>query len=359
MDIKVEEKSTKELFSTPLLQQTAFWSDVKENLGYKGFAYNLKVREKELKLTPKATSSYLFDDMLILSKPVNQYSSIAYVPYGPLLTPNEEVQGEFIEELSEELRTILPSSTILIRYDLPWKQAYEESDENLALKELRINFGTDNHNIRHSSSNILPNYTTILDLSGSEEEILMRMKSKTRYNIRLAYRKGVYVKEGTRADLPIFLKLYEDTSLRNGIRFHDSQFFEALYLATEEDAKFSLLIAFYNDVPTSAMFLTITDQRATYLYGASSSENRDSMSTYALQFEAIRRAKALGATEYDMFGIGPKDDDSNPLSGLSKFKLGFGGECFSRMGCWDYPLKQEDANSFFAQELNWQKYHIG
>ena len=83
------------------------------------------------------------------------------------------------------------------------------------------------------------------------------------------------------------------------------------------------------------------------------------MSTYALQFEAIRRAKALGATEYDMFGIGPKDDDSNPLSGLSKFKLGFGGECFSRMGCWDYPLKQEDANSFFAQELNWQKYHIG
>ena len=115
MDIKVEEKSTKELFSTPLLQQTAFWSDVKENLGYKGFAYNLKVREKELKLTPKATSSYLFDDMLILSKPVNQYSSIAYVPYGPLLTPNEEVQGEFIEELSEELRTILPSSTILIR----------------------------------------------------------------------------------------------------------------------------------------------------------------------------------------------------------------------------------------------------
>ena len=51
------------------------------------------------------------------------------------------------------------------------------------------------------------------------------------------------------------------------------------------------------------MFLTITDQRATYLYGASSSENRDSMSTYALQFEAIRRAKALGATEYDMFGM--------------------------------------------------------
>ena len=358
MNIKGEDKETSNLFSTPLLQQTSFWSDVKENLGFTGRAYNLKVREKELKQIDKASSSYLFDDMLILSKRISDDASIAYVPYGPLLSPHEELQGEFIEDLSESLRPLLPKSTILLRYDLPWKTDGYDEGENIELEELRINFGTNNHNIRHSYTNNLPTYTTMVDLSPSEDEILSRMKSKTRYNIRLAIRKGVNVRQGSYADLPIFLALYEETANRNGIKNHDSSFFEALYKAKENDASFHLLIAEKDGIPLSAMFLTITDQRATYLYGASSSTGRETMSTYLLQWTAMCFSKKKGVIEYDMFGIGPKDDPTHPLSGLSRFKLGFGGECFSRMGCWDYPLKTEEAEAFFAQETTFERYHL-
>ena len=62
------------------------------------------------------------------------------------------------------------------------------------------------------------------------------------------------------------------------------------------------------------------------------------MPTYALQWEAIRRAKAAGCLEYDMFGVAPQTDPTHPMYGLWKFKHGFGGEIFHQLGCWDYPL---------------------
>ena len=45
--------------------------------------------------------------------------------------------------------------------------------------------------VSESSHNIQPPRTIIVDLHGTEDDILARMKQKTRYNIRLAAKKGV------------------------------------------------------------------------------------------------------------------------------------------------------------------------
>ena len=175
------------------------------------------------------------------------------------------------------------------------------------------------------------------------------MKRKTRYNIRLAERKGVSVREGNKKDLPIFLSLYEETAKRNGIRNHSEESFEALFESKEDDATIRLLIAEKEGEALSAMFLSVSDNMASYLYGASSSFGRENMSTYILQKEAMLKAKALGANTYDMFGIAPSKEDNHPLSGLSQFKLGFGRYRVERMGCWDYPLS-EKAERFYLEE---------
>lgn len=356
MYIRTEQKETDELFVTPLLQQTAFWSSVKRNLGFSALAFDIAVREKELR-RDRPSSSYVLDDVLVLTRKINREESIAYVPYGPLLAPDEDLQGDFMESLSEQLREKLPSDCILIRYDLPWQAGWDD-DVSADLRELRLNWGTINHNIRSSRSPQLPTHTTFVSLDGSEEDILSRMKGKTRYNIRLAQRKGVHVIRGTEQDLPVFLSLYRQTARRNGILEHGRDSFEAMFRSPEKDARFELLIASLDGVPLSAMFLTISDDRATYLYGASSDMMRESMSTYALQFAAMLRAKELGARTYDLFGIAPPNQRHHPLSGLSRFKLGFGGELIERMGCWDYPLDSVKCEGFFVEEATWRGYHV-
>ena len=106
------------------------------------------------------------------------------------------------------------------------------------------------------------------------------------------------------------------------------------------------------------MFLVITGNRGTYLYGASSSRKRNLMATYALQWKAITLAKERGCSEYDMFGIAPNPDPDHPMYGLYRFKTGFGGEIYRSMGCWDYPLDSEVYSYFAATELISQGYHI-
>jgi lipid II:glycine glycyltransferase (peptidoglycan interpeptide bridge formation enzyme) len=99
------------------------------------------------------------------------------------------------------------------------------------------------------------------------------------------------------------------------------------------------------------MFLVLSGKRATYLYGASSSTNRHLMSTYALQWDAMERAKERGCKEYDMFGVSPNPDPSHPLYGLYRFKTGFGGALFHRMGCWDYPLDGKTYEAYRTSEM--------
>lgn len=366
-------KDIEELFQTSIVQQTSFWSEVKKKLGTSTMAVNFTSVRNRLYTTTESNEKF-DSDLLVLIQPVNNEDCIAYVPYGPETEPDEELQGAFLEELSESLRSHLPLNCIMIRYDLCWESYWARGDEfydeqgnwlgepEKNTQEMRFNFSTQQWNFRKAQFNILPSHTIYIDLQAPLSVILARMKPKTRYNIGLSQKKGVTVRVAGMESLSVWYQLYKETATRNRIVLNDLRYFEAILTARVENssspAEVQLLIAEYDRKPLAAMFLIISGNRGSYLYGASTSEHRNLMATYALQWEAIRQSKLQGCTEYDMFGVSPGPDASHPLYGLYKFKIGFGGTMFHSLGCWDYPLDEDKYMSYKFSELRSQGFHL-
>lgn len=361
-------KEAKEIIETPIVQQTAFWSEVKRMQGIEPLAYDFKLETSETHIE-NFGEKYINADVLLFQQNVGDKKSIAYVPYGPEIEPAGENKGAFLEELSEILRGHLPKECILIRYDLYWKSFWTDTDDSFdengewigppdkEIQELRFNYCTNYWNLKKSNTDILPSNTIYVDLTPEKEIILKRMKPKTRYNIRLSEKKGVSVYRADLDKIALWYELYKQTAIRNNIRLHHIDYFKSVLKAKAADAEVMLLIAEKEGTPLAAMFLIITGKRATYLYGASSSQVRNNMATYAIQWKAIKIAKEKECFDYDMFGIAPKSDPTHPLSGLYRFKSGFGGSQFHRMGCWDYPLNNEIYNYYTAMEIQNPTFH--
>lgn len=371
MNIRLEPKEITDAYSTPIVQQTSFWSKVKEQLGMSSCAFDYSMRNSEL-YTHVGGYTYTQADFIMFFQYLNREDYIAYLPYGPEIEPSEENQGIFLEELSESLRSFLPKHCIALRYDLNWESHWCKADDfdeegrwiglpGKESQEIKLNYGTCCHNLRKANTNILPVNTIVLDLSTTEEKLLARMKPKTRYNIRLALKRGVEVRSAGIEGLQIWYSLYKETALRNGLHLNDIQYFHSIFASKMEcdDPKVNvkLLIAYHDNTPLAAMFLVFSSHRATYLYGASSSSHRNLMPTYALQWRAIQLAREHNCLEYDMFGIAPYADASHPMYGLYKFKHGFGGEIYHQLGCWDYPLKEDMYQYFTAKEMSLQGYY--
>jgi lipid II:glycine glycyltransferase (peptidoglycan interpeptide bridge formation enzyme) len=372
MRLSLERKSTQYLERTSILQQTAFWSELKEKQGLETRAFDIKIKSGDL-FNSCAENDYYYDDFLILFQNIGNGFNIGYIPYGPTIEPHEEFQGQFLEELSESLKPYLDKKCVMLRYDLLWESPWAKDNSRFnggdwigppekQNQELRLNFSTQNWNLKKANTNILPKDTLFINLRYSEKDILNQMKPKTRYNIKLSQRKGVRVRKAHMDDIAIWYELHKETSKRNGIFLDHMEYFKNVLKTdathTKSPAKVELLIAEFNNKPLAAMFLVYSGNRATYLYGASSSGNRNLMAPYLLQWDAINRARENGCTEYDMFGIAPNCDPSHPLYGLYRFKTGFGGNIFHRMGCWDYPLDNENYDLFQTIEMKSQGYHV-
>jgi lipid II:glycine glycyltransferase (peptidoglycan interpeptide bridge formation enzyme) len=184
-----------------------------------------------------------------------------------------------------------------------------------------------------SPHNIQPPRTLIVDIKGAEEEILARMKQKTRYNIRLAEKKGVTVRAWD--DIESFHKMMFLTGGRDGFGIHSLAYYKSAYDLLYPKEMGELLAAEYEGKPLAALFVARNGNRAYYLYGASTDEERNRMPTYLLQWEAIKWAKARGCEEYDLWGLPDEDEATleanfekqhNGLWGVYRFKRGFGGE---------------------------------
>ncbi len=187
--------------------------------------------------------------------------------------------------------------------------------------------------LENSPHNIQPPRTLIVDITGSEDEILARMKQKTRYNIRLAEKKGVIIRAWN--DLESFHKMMLVTGGRDGFGVHSLEYYRRAYELLHPKQKGELLLAEYEGKLLAALFVARNGNRAYYLYGASTDEERNRMPTYLLQWEAMKWARACGCEEYDLWGV-PDEDEStleadfekrhDGLWGVYRFKRGFGGE---------------------------------
>ena len=372
MITEIFKKDIEDVYNTPIVQQTAFWSEVKRKLGLNTTAIDFRVKKNEI-LSDSSDNCRIKGDMLVIIRRLDNNNSIAYVPYGPEIEPDEEMQGIFLEEMSEILRSFLPSDCIMVRYDLAWESYWAKDPDFFGIdgawlgppensvQEIRFNFNSIYWNFRKSFSNNLPTNTIYIDLTKKKDDILKSMKQKTRYNIGLSEKKGVTVRKAGIKELETWYRLYHETSVRNHFHLHDIEYFRTI-LSVDTDNTLSpanvlLLIADKASEPLASMFLVISGNRGTYLYGASSSENRNMMASYALQWKAMNIAKETGCSEYDMFGVAPAPDPGHPLYGLYRFKSGFGGKMFHTLGCWDYPFDKEKYNAFRSAELTHKGYH--
>jgi lipid II:glycine glycyltransferase (peptidoglycan interpeptide bridge formation enzyme) len=342
MKLAITRKQTDELVPTPIVQQTAFWGRVHRRLGFGTDAFDVTL--------PSGAG-----DFLVLRSQLTADLDYAYVPFGPELAPASEDMGRYLERLSLELRPLLGTRTAFIRWDLPWEAVHaRDAAPTRQLRELRMNLGTDEQNLWKASRDLLPADTVLIDLGDPEETILARMHPKTRYNVRLAERRGVVVTEGGVDDLREWYEVYLETTTRHALAPMSFAHAEAILSERAEDAASpvvtKLLLARHDRRLLAGMLLGLAPTRATYLYGASTRAHRELMGSSALQWGAIRAAKAHGCRDYDLLGAAPHADTPHALSRIHRFKRGFGGRLLHREGCWDFPFDEATYHAWRGHE---------
>ncbi len=264
--------------------------------------------------------------------PGGRFLSVAYVPRGPVVDWDDAARVRAI--LGQIARAARKRRAIFVRIE-PGLVEEERAGPDSVLTEAGFQA------VRRT---IQPRRTVLVDISGSEDEILGRMKQKTRYNIRLASRKGVAVRKGGRDDLPAFTRLVQVTGGRQDFGVHSPAYFRAAFDQFSSGDRVGLLLAEFEGRPLAGLMVFALGETAWYLYGASSEEERQRMPAYLLQWEAMRWARAKGCTQYDLWGVPDEDEEtleaefadrSDGLWGVYRFKRGFGGRLIRWAGAYD------------------------
>ena len=177
-----------------------------------------------------------------------------------------------------------------------------------------------------ASVNLEPDETLVVDLRLSEAELLAGMHHKTRYNIKLAEKKGVSVRLAKESDWPVVLTLLQDTARRDHFRLHPSQYYQILFAKPQV----KIYVAAVGGKILAVGVFTVFGDTSTYLHGASANHDRALMAPYLLHWRVMRAAKTQGLNYYDFFGI-----SQQRWPGVTRFKLGFGGQRQAVCGTFD------------------------
>jgi lipid II:glycine glycyltransferase (peptidoglycan interpeptide bridge formation enzyme) len=301
--------------------QSSEWAETKRQVGWT--PHRLLFLDQQTN-APRAAAC------LLRRRPTRLPVSVAYVPKGPVLQPSDlplaDILLQHIEHLARD------QGTIFVKID---PDVRADSDDGAAFTDLLRQRGW-----RPSSEQIQFRNTLLSDLTPDEDALLASMKSKTRYNIRLATRRGVTVRAGTVADLPLFYQMYVETGARDGFVVRPFAYYRHIWETFLQAGMAHLLLAEVDGDAVAGLILFRFARTAWYMYGASTRRQRRLMPNHLLQWEAMRWAKAQGCTTYDWWGAPDVLDESDPMWGVYRFKAGFNGTFVTHIGAWDYPISQ-------------------
>jgi lipid II:glycine glycyltransferase (peptidoglycan interpeptide bridge formation enzyme) len=256
--------------------------------------------------------------------------AVAYVPRGPAVDWSDaRVVEAVLQQLESEARR---SRAFFIKID-PAVQA--DTEVGRAVTAMLYHRGW-----RFSPEQIQYRNTVISDLTLDEESMLAAMKPKWRYNIRLAERKGVHVRDGVAGDLPTFYAMYIETGTRDGFLVRPYEYYRNVWERFLEEGLAHLLLAEVEGHAVAGIILFRFGPTAWYFYGASTDQARDLMPNHALQWAAMRWAKHAGCTRYDWWGAPDNLTEEDPMWGVYRFKMGFGGQFVPGIGAWDFPISR-------------------
>ncbi len=342
----VRSAELEELDENEEILQTGFWASFKARSGWQAHPLALEKGEESL-------------PFLVLSRRLKPAGVLVYVPFGPPLEEPSIGREELLLRLTDRIAPFLPVNTFAVRYDLPW---FREGLGNLP-QPLERGKRPVRGRLKKSGTDIQPVSTVILDIGRDEDAILKGMKSKTRYNIRLSFKKGVEVEEGGEEKLEPWYQLHRETGARDRIAVHSLAYYRGLFETVHGYSgrvpEYRILLARAGNELLGGIIVGFWGRRAWYPYGASSGRRRNLMPNYALQWRAIQLARERDCTEYDLFGIPPSDDPKHAMAGLFQFKTGFGGRIINRMGCFDVVLKPAAYSLYNTAESVRRFYYKG
>ena len=297
-------------------QQSLEWAKVKQSW-------------KREVILAEDTNGKINGSLMVLVRKIPFFGNIMYSARGPVCDiHNIEVLRQITEGAKELAKKY---NAIVLRIEPDIKS--NDTDFRNIMLELGYSIKDDAKNFRDE---IQPRYVFRLDTKNkTEDEIFKNFHQKTRYNVRLATKKGVTGKEGTREDLKDFHKIMVTTGIRDGFITRPLEYFEKMYdcLGPEH---MKILMAYYDGKPISGVIPIMYGNKTWYLYGASSNEHRNLMPNYLLQWEMIKIAISRKSDIYDLRGVPGIADDSN---GLYRFKKGFGAEYTEFIGEVYIPFK--------------------
>ncbi len=339
-------QSWNELISSlpmPHLLQTWEWSQVKSRYGWKAMPF--------VWYNSQGSSQKPICAAMVLKRSIaiGGFAAklcVLYIPKGPNLDWNN---ASLRLRVLEDLKTFAKrQGAIFIKMDPDvvlgtgqpgTNDAIENPDGHAVLSDLEKNgwfFSNDQIQFRN---------TVLVNLIPCEEELLSKMKQKTRYNIRLAQRKGVSVRTGTASDRPLLYRMYAETSVRDGFLIRGEDYYQTVWNTFGAPTSFGNvfstpftepLIAEVDGKPVGAVSMFYFAKQAIYLVGMSRDEHREKMPNYLLQWEAMRRAKDLGCTVYNLWGAPDEFNENDGLWNVFRFKEGLGGTISRTIGAWDY-----------------------
>ena len=277
---------------------------------------NVKTSWKKEVILAEDSSKKIIGSLMVWIRKIPIFGNIMYSARGPVCDIHNI---EVLKQITEGAKELAEKYNAIVLRIEPDIKSDDTTFKNIML-ELGYSIKDDAKNFRDE---IQPRYVFRLDTKGkTEDEIFKAFHQKTRYNVRLATKKGVTVKDGNKEDLKDFHKIMITTGKRDGFIIRPLEYFEKMYdcLGPEH---MKILMAYYEGKPISGVIPIMYGNKTWYLYGASSNEHRNLMPNYLLQWEMIKLALNRKSDIYDLRGVPGIADDSN---GLYRFKKGFGAE---------------------------------
>ena len=340
----------------PHFLQTYEWGQVKSKYGWKPL-YALWTSDGKFTIVDEpdhlaqnrdgCLAAALILKRQVLNKGFARRLSVLYSPKGPLLDwSDESLRSRVLDDLQALAKK---QGAIFLKMDPDVVLGTGLPGERAEVKDSvgqRVMAALERRGWKYSADQIQFKNTVLIDLTLSEEEMLARMKQKTRYNVRLAEKKGVALRIGTSNDFPMLYRMYAETSVRDGFVIRDEGYYQSVWQTFMHPNGESLersnlptcepLIAEVDGEPVAAILVFYFARRAYYMYGMSRSAHREKMPTYLLQWEAMKRARAKGCSVYDLWGGPEVFDESDSMWGVYRFKEGLGGQVVRTMGAWDF-----------------------
>jgi lipid II:glycine glycyltransferase (peptidoglycan interpeptide bridge formation enzyme) len=323
----------------PHLLQTWEWSQVKAKYGWEPmpFVWESEYASRE----PVAAAMIL--KRRVINRGFAARLSILYVPKGPLMDwSDSSLRKRVLDDLQSFAKKqgaifLKLDPDVVVGTGIPnTKDEVTNSNGNIVASELT------SRGWRYSADQIQFKNTVEIDLTLSLDDLMACMKQKTRYNVRLAEKKGVTIRAGTLDDLVLLYKMYAETSVRDGFVIRDETYYQTVwqsfmeYSASNGQPLSEPLIAEVDGEPVAAIFVFYFGRRAYYIYGMSREAHRDKMPAYLLQWEAMKRAKRYGCKVYDLWGAPDEFNENDSMWGVFRFKEGLGGKVVRTLGAWDY-----------------------